>query len=103
MATWTSFIVGSAAFNLFCINAVCVGAIPEPVVITIKEVQVFVITATLFVFAYLWLLIFLLGRAKKVVKIWEGVLTLRLLPILVFFAYLPTRSTSPREPHRSTN
>ena len=33
------------SIHLFCINAVCVGAIPEPVVITIKEGQVFVIKA----------------------------------------------------------
>ena len=46
-----STIVGSAAFNLFVITAVCVVAIPEGEGRLIQERGVFYITATFSVFA----------------------------------------------------
>eukprot|EP00913_Durusdinium_trenchii_P012561 g11796.t1 len=52
-----STIVGSAAFNLLVISAVCVAAIPSPEVRYIKEVPVFAITASFSIIAYLWLLL----------------------------------------------
>eukprot|EP00438_Fugacium_kawagutii_P004746 Skav203083 [mRNA] locus=scaffold447:48061:63460:- [translate_table: standard] len=52
-----STIVGSAAFNLLCITAVCVSAIPEGEVRRIKDIGVFAVTASFSIFAYLWLLI----------------------------------------------
>merc|ERR1719482_2218381 len=53
-------IVGSAAFNLLVISAVCVNAHEEGKVTKIKEVPVYIITATFSVFAYLWLLIIIM-------------------------------------------
>merc|ERR1719265_2604357 len=41
-----STIVGSAAFNLFCITAVCVMAIPDGDIRTINDLGVFSVTAT---------------------------------------------------------
>merc|ERR1719160_2163287 len=49
-----STIVGSAAFNLLCITAVCVSCIPDGEVRIIKEVPVYVVTAVFSIFAYLW-------------------------------------------------
>merc|ERR1719163_926071 len=54
-------IVGSAAFNLLCISAVCVAAIPDKEVRYIKEVPVYVVTASSSVFAYLWLMFILMS------------------------------------------
>ncbi|CAK0839102.1 unnamed protein product [Prorocentrum cordatum] len=68
-----STIVGSAAFNLLCIIAVCVSAIPSGEVRAIKELPVFAITATFSVLAYAWLLVILLWRSPNVVEWWEGV------------------------------
>merc|ERR1719158_2314004 len=48
-----STIVGSAAFNLFCITAVCVMAIPNGDIRFIKDTHVFYITATFSILAYL--------------------------------------------------
>jgi solute carrier family 8 (sodium/calcium exchanger) len=50
-----STIVGSAAFNLFCIISVCIMAIPSPDIRMIKEIRVFHVTAAFSIFAYLWL------------------------------------------------
>ena len=47
-----STIVGSAAFNLFCIIAVCINAIPAGETRIIKETGVFAITAVFSILAY---------------------------------------------------
>jgi len=83
-----STIVGSAAFNLFMISAVCVSAIPAGQSRTIKEFCVFRITAFFSVFAYIWLLIIVSWITPDVVDIWEGLVTFLYFPVLVFIAYL---------------
>mmetsp|Transcript_126617 Transcript_126617/g.394182 ORF Transcript_126617/g.394182 Transcript_126617/m.394182 type:complete len:149 (-) Transcript_126617:23-469(-) len=62
-----STIVGSAAFNLLVIIAVCVSSIPEGDNRQIKEMPVYVVTALFSICAYLWLLVILLGPSKNVV------------------------------------
>jgi solute carrier family 8 (sodium/calcium exchanger) len=81
-------IVGSAAFNLLCITAVCVVAIPGGETRIIKEFEVYVITAVFSVFAYLWLLVILMGTSENLVDVWEGVLTFLFFPVLVELAFL---------------
>mmetsp|Transcript_68682 Transcript_68682/g.178388 ORF Transcript_68682/g.178388 Transcript_68682/m.178388 type:complete len:845 (+) Transcript_68682:94-2628(+) len=81
-------IVGSAAFNLFMIIAVCVSAIPDGEIRLIKEVPVYVITASCSIFAYIWLLVVLLVISPHVVEPWEGFLTFLFFPGLVFLAFL---------------
>ncbi|KAL1483096.1 hypothetical protein MTO96_002166 [Rhipicephalus appendiculatus] len=80
-------IVGSAAFNLLVITAVCVISIPANEVRTIRMIKVFGITAFFSVFAYLWLLIVLMGSSPEIVELWEAILTLLFFPLLVFLAY----------------
>ena len=50
-------IVGSAAFNLLCISAVCVVGVPKGETRRIDMIVVFSTTAFSCVFAYIWLLI----------------------------------------------
>merc|ERR1719428_2583168 len=82
-----STIVGSAAFNLFCISAVCVSAIPDGIRY-IKDTSVFAVTASFSVFAYLWLVVILMLSTPNIVDIWEGLLTFLFFPILVTLAYM---------------
>lgn len=86
-----STIVGSAAFNLLCITAICVSAIADKELRMIKEMPVYVVTSFFSLFAYLWLLIILLGFSKNVVEIWEGVLTFSFFPMFVFLAFMADR------------
>eukprot|EP00746_Dinoflagellata_sp_MGD_P074237 gnl/MRDRNA2_/MRDRNA2_30014_c0_seq1.p1 gnl/MRDRNA2_/MRDRNA2_30014_c0~~gnl/MRDRNA2_/MRDRNA2_30014_c0_seq1.p1 ORF type:complete len:831 (-),score=147.70 gnl/MRDRNA2_/MRDRNA2_30014_c0_seq1:33-2525(-) len=83
-----STIVGSAAFNLFCISAVCIAAIPEGETRIIKDTHVFSVTASFSVFAYLWLVVILMLCTPDVVDIWEGLLSFLFFPILVVLAYM---------------
>ena len=83
-----STIVGSAAFNLMVISAVCVVSIPEGQSRKIKELPVFYITAFFSIFAYLWLIIILVVITPNIVDIWEGLVTFALFPFLVWLAYL---------------
>jgi len=82
-----STIVGSAAFNLHVILAVCVVCIPAGELRSIKELPVFAITASFSVFAYLWLVFILLVSSPHVVEWWEGLLTFLFFPVLICFAY----------------
>jgi len=78
-------VVGSAAFNLLMIIAVCVSAISGGDVRAIAEVPVYVCTAIFSIFAYVWMLIII---GDTVVEVYEGVLTFLFFPILVFLSYL---------------
>lgn len=83
-----STIVGSAAFNLLVITGVCVMAIPNGEVRTIKSLKVFAVTAVCSVFAYIWLVIVLKVHSENVVDLWEAIFTFLLFPILVIVAYM---------------
>jgi len=83
-----STIVGSAAFNMLIIIAVCVSSIPEGDTRRIKDISVFAVTAFFSIFAYLWLLFILLIWTPNVVTPIEGLLTIAFLPLLISLAYL---------------
>merc|ERR1719324_579174 len=82
-----STIVGSAAFNLLVITAVCVVAIPEGEVRNIRDVPVFFVTATCSVFAYAWLVFILNANTKDKVDMVEAFLTALFFPLLVCVAF----------------
>ena len=52
-----STIVGSAAFNMFVIFAICVVVVPSSETRQIRELPVFFLTAATSIFAYVWLFI----------------------------------------------
>merc|ERR1719375_443553 len=81
-------IVGSAAFNLLIISAACIIGLPDNDSRHIKQIPVFIITASCSVFAYLWLMFILMFSSKDVCEIWEAVVTLLMCPALVFAAFL---------------
>jgi len=84
-------IVGSAAFNLLIISAVCVMAIPDGEVRYIKELPVYYVTASCSVFAYLWLMFILMASSPDVCEAWEAGVTLLFCPLLVLAAYMADR------------
>ncbi|KAJ8045648.1 Sodium/calcium exchanger 3 [Holothuria leucospilota] len=80
-------IVGSAAFNLFVIIAICVYVIPDGEVRRLKHLRVFAVTASFSLFAYLWLF-FILKVTPGVIDWWEALITLLLFPVTVLWAYI---------------
>lgn len=84
-------IVGSAAYNLFIIIAICVCVIPDGEVRKIKHLRVFFVTATWSVFAYIWLYLILSVFSVGVVEVWEGLLTFLFFPATVITAYIADR------------
>lgn len=84
-------IVGSAAFNLFVIIAVCVYCIPSPEVKKIKHLRVFFVTMVWSVFAYLWLYFILAVTSPGQIDVWEGLLTFAFFPATVITAYIADR------------
>mmetsp|Transcript_6794 Transcript_6794/g.8940 ORF Transcript_6794/g.8940 Transcript_6794/m.8940 type:complete len:835 (-) Transcript_6794:299-2803(-) len=83
-----STIVGSAAFNLLCIIAVCIIGIADGDGRLIKDLNVFYVTAASSIFAYLWLLVILVGFSPNVVQVWEAILTFIFFPCLLIAAFL---------------
>jgi solute carrier family 8 (sodium/calcium exchanger) len=83
-----STIVGSAAFNLFCISAVCVASIPDGENRKIEGLGVYAITAFFSVFAYVWLIIILVFSSENIVTVLEGTITFLLFPVLVVLAFI---------------
>lgn len=82
-----STIVGSAAFNLLVITAVCVSAIPAPEIRKIDGLAVFAVTASLSVFAYVWLIVILQISSPDVVTFNEAFVTFLFFPMLVIIAF----------------
>jgi len=90
-----STIVGSAAFNLLCILAVCVVSIPAGEYRKIKMMGVYTVTAVFSVFAYVWLIIILVGITPNVVEVWEGVLTFLFFWVLLVLAWMADKGMLP--------
>ena len=83
-----STIVGSAAFNLLVIMAVCVTALPGNETRKIDDLVVFGMTACSSIFAYVWLLIILQMWTPNVVTLTEACMTFGYFPVLVVGAWL---------------
>lgn len=83
-------IVGSAAFNMFVIVAICVWVVPNEAK-KIKHLRVFCITLVFSVFAYIWLLYILIWSSYGVIEVWEAFLTFMFFPITVLVAYIADR------------
>jgi len=81
-------IVGSAAFNILVIVAVCIYSIPSPEIRMIEQMAVYHVTVLFSFFAYFWLLIIVHVSSPNVVDIWEGVITLFMFPLLVGISFL---------------
>lgn len=86
-----STIVGSAAFNLFCITAACIPAIPNGEIRNVKDTGVYSVTATFSILAYLWLVFIVQFSSKDVIEEWEGAATFLFFPVLVTLAYIADR------------
>ncbi|TKR60574.1 hypothetical protein L596_027801 [Steinernema carpocapsae] len=88
-----STIVGSAAFNLYVIIAVCIYVIPDGETRRIKNKGVFWVTVVWSTFAYIWLYMILAVFSPGEVEVWEGILTFLFFPLTVISAYIANRWT----------
>ncbi|KAJ8673167.1 hypothetical protein QAD02_004429, partial [Eretmocerus hayati] len=84
-------IVGSAAYNLFVIIALCVFVIPNGESRKIKHLRVFFVTATWSIFAYVWMYFILAVSSPGILEVWEGLLTFAFFPATVITAYIADR------------
>ena len=80
-----STIVGSAAFNLLFISAVCIPAVTEPT--KIDDLGVFIITSIFSLFAYIWMFICLKVTTPGYVTTTEAYITLGFFLLLLIMAY----------------
>jgi solute carrier family 8 (sodium/calcium exchanger) len=81
-------IVGSAAFNLFVIIAICILAIPSGEVRRIRHQRVFFVTTAWSIFAYIWLWAIVAKISPGYIEVWEGTLTFLFFPLTVLSAYI---------------
>ena len=83
-----STIVGSAAFNLFMIIAICMYVIPDDESRKIKHLRVFFVTAAWSILAYVWLYFIVVANSREIVEPWEALLTLLFFPLLTLWAWI---------------
>ena len=83
----TFTIIGSAAYNLLIITAICILSVKSPEVKRVREIGVFMLTSFWSIFAYIWMLIVLLWISPNVVEVWEAWVTIAMFPIMVLTAY----------------
>ncbi|XP_076459259.1 sodium/calcium exchanger Calx-like isoform X2 [Babylonia areolata] len=85
-------IVGSAAFNLLVISAICIISIPNGEKRRVASVKVFAVTAFSGIFAYVWLALVLLAISPNRVELWEAIITLLFFPLLIVIAYMADKN-----------
>ena len=83
----TFTIIGSAAFNLLIITAICIISVPYPEVKKIRELGVFALTSFWSIFAYFWMLICVQFVSPGEIEPWEAWVTFAFFPIMVLTAY----------------
>lgn len=86
-----STIVGSAAFNLLMITAVCVVGLPAGESKSVSQFHVFAVTAVWSLWAYVWLYIVLQAWTPGEVTIAEAIITCIYMPLFVFMSYAQDR------------
>ncbi|XP_060551494.1 sodium/calcium exchanger 2-like isoform X6 [Ruditapes philippinarum] len=84
----TFTIIGSAAFNLLIITAVCISSVPNHSTKQIREFGVFLLTAIWSMLAYIWMLIVVRYWTPGVITPVEAWITLGYMPLFVFLAYM---------------
>lgn len=84
-------IVGSAAYNLFTIIAICIVVIPNGEVRKIKHLRVFFVTASFSIFAYIWMYLILAFFSPGIVTVPESLITFLFFPLIVWLAYAADR------------
>ncbi|KAH8311980.1 hypothetical protein KR044_008848 [Drosophila immigrans] len=84
-------IVGSAAYNLFIIIALCMVLIPTGEKRRIKHLRVFIVTAVFSLLAYIWLWLILSVISPGIIEVWESLVTLIMFPVTVLWAYIAER------------
>eukprot|EP00227_Mantoniella_beaufortii_P022194 CAMPEP_0197582806 /NCGR_PEP_ID=MMETSP1326-20131121/5910_1 /TAXON_ID=1155430 /ORGANISM="Genus nov. species nov., Strain RCC2288" /LENGTH=890 /DNA_ID=CAMNT_0043146937 /DNA_START=391 /DNA_END=3063 /DNA_ORIENTATION=- len=80
-------IVGSAAFNLLVISAVCMVSVPKGEVRGISNLKVFLMTSFFSVFAYVWVLIVYTIWTPNRISIPEAFITFALFPTFVWLSF----------------
>jgi len=93
-----STIVGSAAFNLLVISAVCVVALPEGEIKKVDQVGVFFVTSIFSLFAYLWMYLVLSVWTPDEITSAEAWITLCFFPLLLIISYAVDRAANKNRP-----
>ncbi|CAD5124085.1 unnamed protein product [Dimorphilus gyrociliatus] len=83
----TFTIIGSAAFNLLIITAICILVVDGGEPKKIKELGVFLLTSVWSIFAYIWMLIVVRFSTPGVIDMWEAWVTFAFFPLMVLTAY----------------
>ena len=86
-----SLIVGSGAYHLFIVTAVCLFSVRESSGKPIKDLHLFFSTASFALLAYLSVFIFLDVVTPKTIDIWEAAVTLMMYPTMVLTCWLIAR------------
>ncbi|KAL4241060.1 hypothetical protein ACF0H5_001838 [Mactra antiquata] len=80
-------IVGSAAFNLLVITAICIVSIPKGETRILENLRVYSVTTIFSLLSYVWMVLVLIVITPEVVDLWEAILTFLFFPILILTSF----------------
>lgn len=86
-----STILGSASYNQLVIMAVCTAAVSSRHAKHIANLGVYMVTASLSIWAYIWLVVILKFSSPDIVEVWEAVVTLLFFPLLLVLSWMADR------------
>lgn len=98
----TFTIIGSAAFNLLIITAICILVVDGDEPKKIKELGVFILTSIWSIFAYIWMLVVVQFSSPGEITMWEACVTFSFFPLMVFTAYAMDNGFWIHKCHQST-
>lgn len=84
-------IVGSAAYHLFFVIAMCIVVVPENQMRRIKQLRVFFVTLAFCMFAFVWLYLILSVFSPGIISVFEALATLLFFPLCVYVAFIADR------------
>lgn len=80
-------VVGSAAFNLLFITAVCIASVGSNETRRVNQIKVYAITLVYSMIGYAWLIMILRVTSPNIIDVWEAFGTLLLFFGLIISAY----------------
>ncbi|XP_064645069.1 sodium/calcium exchanger 1-like [Lineus longissimus] len=81
-------VLGSSAFNLFFVSAICISLVPNLDTKRIRQFDVFWVAIFFSLWAFVWAILVVMVVTPDYVDLWEAILTLIMFTVFVLIAFI---------------
>jgi solute carrier family 8 (sodium/calcium exchanger) len=81
-------VLGSSAFNLLFISAICISLVPNFDSKRVRQVDVFGVAIFFSLWAFIWAILVVMVVSPDYVDLWEAILTLIMFPVFILIAFI---------------